>query len=40
MVELNNSVNMPDIGLGTYLTPEGSVVQDSVKWALYAGINR
>ncbi len=37
MVELNNSVNMPDIGLGTYLTPEGSVVQDSVKWALYAG---
>ncbi len=34
---LNNGVKMPWVGLGTYLTPPGSVAEQSCKWALEAG---
>jgi len=34
---LNNGVTMPWLGLGTYLTPPGSIAEQSCKWALEAG---
>jgi diketogulonate reductase-like aldo/keto reductase len=36
-VVLNNGVEMPVIGLGTYLSLDGGEVENSVKWALDAG---
>jgi diketogulonate reductase-like aldo/keto reductase len=36
-VELSNGVKMPWLGLGTYKTPEGQSVVQSVRWALEAG---
>lgn len=34
---LNNGVSIPIIGLGTFQTPEGKEVEDSVRWALDIG---
>ena len=36
-VALNDGVEMPWVGLGVYLTHEGSEVENSVRWALEAG---
>ncbi len=36
-VSLNNGVEMPIIGLGTYKAPEGAEVVNEVTWALNAG---
>jgi diketogulonate reductase-like aldo/keto reductase len=36
-VELSNGINMPYLGLGTYLTPEGSETINAVTAALEAG---
>lgn len=35
--KLNNGVSIPWLGLGTYLTPPGSVAEQSCRWALEAG---
>lgn len=34
---LNNGYNMPEIGFGTYLTPDGEVCAESVKYAIKCG---
>lgn len=36
-VKLNNSVEMPWLGLGTFLSPAGDETQNAVCWALEAG---
>jgi len=36
-VKLNNGVEMPRFGLGTFRTPAGKRTQDAVRWALDAG---
>lgn len=36
-VKLNNGIEMPIIGLGTYKAPEGEEVVNEVTWALNAG---
>jgi len=35
--ELNNGVQMPWLGLGTFKANEGAQVQHAVEWALDAG---
>ena len=34
---LSNGVEIPAIGLGVYLSPEGQATADSVRWAVEAG---
>lgn len=36
-IKLNNGVEIPQLGLGVYQTPEGDETVNSVKWALEAG---
>jgi diketogulonate reductase-like aldo/keto reductase len=36
-VKLNNGVEMPWLGFGTFQSPPGKVAEDSVLWALQAG---
>ncbi|MDQ3076231.1 MAG: aldo/keto reductase [bacterium] len=36
-IKLNNGVEMPVIGFGTYKIPEGEEVENAVKWAFNAG---
>jgi diketogulonate reductase-like aldo/keto reductase len=36
-VKLNNGVEMPMFGLGTFLSPKGIETQNAVRWALEAG---
>jgi diketogulonate reductase-like aldo/keto reductase len=36
-VKLNNGVEMPMLGFGTFLSPAGKETQDAVLWALEAG---
>lgn len=34
---MNNGVEIPALGLGTYLTPDGQATVDAVRWALQGG---
>ena len=36
-IELNNHIEIPQIGLGVFRTPSGEVTENAVKWALEAG---
>lgn len=36
-IKLNNGIEIPQLGLGVYQTPEGEETVNSVKWALEAG---
>ena len=36
-IVLNNGVTIPQIGIGVFLTPQGEVTENSVRWALEAG---
>jgi len=36
-IKLNNGIQMPSLGLGTWRAQNGREVEDSVKWALEAG---
>jgi diketogulonate reductase-like aldo/keto reductase len=36
-ITLNNGVEMPRFGLGTFRTPVGSETENAVRWALEAG---
>lgn len=36
-VKLNNGIEIPQLGLGVFQTPEGSATRDAVTWALQAG---
>ena len=35
--KLSNGVEIPILGLGVYLSPEGEVTANSVRWAVEAG---
>ncbi|MBQ6395555.1 MAG: aldo/keto reductase, partial [Atopobiaceae bacterium] len=36
-IKFNNGVEIPQVGLGVFLTPDGKETVDSVRWALEAG---
>jgi diketogulonate reductase-like aldo/keto reductase len=36
-VKLNNGVQMPWVGLGVFLSPEGKETESAVRWALEIG---
>lgn len=36
-IQLNNNIQIPQEGIGVYLTPDGKQTADAIKWALEGG---